>query len=101
MDRDTRHAGEGLPFGDLRSGPWVNPGKAGDVGTFRDYLLFLRAGIAKAQAKGDNSDAVLKAMLPQVKAKYGDWAFPEFAAPGIQRTDEELRGVKRLPPVTR
>ena len=41
---------------------------------------------------------MLKAMLPQVKAKYGDWAFPEFAAPGIQRTEEELRGVKRLPP---
>ena len=74
-----------------------NAGKAGDVQTFRDYLLFLRAGIAKAQAEGDNSDAVLKAVLLQVKAKYGDWAFPEFAAPGIQRTDEELRGVKRLP----
>ena len=74
-----------------------NAGTAADVRTFRDYLLFLRAGIAKAQAKGDNSDAVLKAVLPQVKAKYGDWAFPEFAAPGIQRTDEELRGLKRLP----
>ena len=28
-----------------------NAGKAGDVQTFRDYLLFLRAGIAKAQAE--------------------------------------------------
>jgi hypothetical protein len=59
--------------------------------------LFVRACVAKAQAEGDNSDAVLKAVLPRVKAKYGDWAFPEFAEPGIRRTDEELRGVKRLP----
>jgi cyclase len=72
-------------------------GKAGDVRAFRDYLLFLREAIAKAQAGGAGSDAVLKAVLPQVKAKYGDWAFPEFAEPDIQRTDEELRGVKRLP----
>jgi hypothetical protein len=41
---------------------------------------------------------VLKAVLPQVKAKYGDWAFFDFAGPDIQRTDEELRGTKRLPP---
>jgi cyclase len=74
-----------------------NAGKAGDVRTFRDYLLFLRAAIAKAQAGGANGDGVLKAVLPQVKAKYGEWAFPEFAEPDIHRTDEELRGVKRLP----
>jgi cyclase len=74
-----------------------NAGTAGDVRTFRDYLLFLRAAIAKAQAGGADSDDVLKAVLPQVKAKYGDWAFPEFAEPDIHRTDEELRGVKRLP----
>jgi len=73
-------------------------GKAGDVRAFRDYLLFLRQAIAKAQSGGAGSDAVLKAVLPQLKAKYGDWAFPEFAQPDIQRTDEELRGVKRLPP---
>jgi len=73
-------------------------GKAGDVRAFRDYLLFLRQAIAKAQSGGAGSDAVLKAVLPQLKATYGDWAFPEFAQPDIQRTDEELRGVKRLPP---
>ena len=74
-----------------------NPGKAGDVQAFRDYLSFLRGSIAKAQASGASSDAVVKAVLPQIKAKYGDWAFFAFAVPDIQRTDEELRGVKRLP----
>ena len=74
-----------------------NPGKADDVRAFRDYLSFLRDSIAKAQASGASSDAVVKAVLPQIKAKYGDWAFFAFAVPDIQRTDEELRGVKRLP----
>ena len=74
-----------------------NPGKADDVRAFRDYLSFLRDSIATAQAGGAGSDAVVKTVLPQVKAKYGDWAFFAFAVPDIQRTDEELRGVKRLP----
>lgn len=74
-----------------------NPGKADDVRAFRDYLSFLRESIAKAQASGASGDAVVKAVLPQIKAKYGDWAFLTFAVPDIQRTDEELRGVKRLP----
>jgi hypothetical protein len=67
------------------------------VRAFRDYLSFLRESIAKAQASGASGDAVVKAVLPQIKAKYGDWAFLRFAVPNIQRTDEELRGVKRLP----
>jgi cyclase len=74
-----------------------NPGKAEDVRAFRDYLSFLRESIRKAQASGANSDAVVKAVLPQIKEKYGDWGFLAFAVPDIQRTDEELRGVKRLP----
>ena len=74
-----------------------NPGKADDVRAFRDYLSFLRESIRQAQASGASSDAVVKAVLPQIKAKYGDWAFFSFAVPDIQRTDEELRGVKRLP----
>jgi glyoxylase-like metal-dependent hydrolase (beta-lactamase superfamily II) len=76
-------------------------GDAGDVTAFRDYLAFLRGAIAKEQAGGAKGDAVLKAVLPQIKAKYGDWGFPEFMEPDIQRTDEELRGVKRLPPVAK
>ena len=74
-----------------------NPGKADDVRAFRDYLWFLRESIRKAQAGGAKGDAVVKAVLPQIKDKYGDWGFLAFAVPDIQRTDEELRGVKRLP----
>lgn len=74
-----------------------NPGKADDVRALRDYLSFLRESIARAQAGGASGDAVVKAVLPRIKAKYGDWAFFSFAVPDIQRTDEELRGVKRLP----
>ena len=74
------------------------PGDAADVRAFRDYLIFLREAIARAQAGGSSSDAVLKTVLPQLRAKYSDWAFFDFATPDIQRTDEELRGTKRLPP---
>src|SRR6202789_2656312 len=65
---------------------------------FRDYLIFLREAITNAQAGGATSDAVLKTVLPQLRSKYSDWAFCDFATPDIQRTDEELRGTKRLPP---
>ena len=73
-------------------------GDAADVRAFRDYLIFLREAITNTQAGGANSEAVLKAVLPQVRARYSDWAFLDFAKPDIQRTDEELRGIKRLPP---
>lgn len=73
-------------------------GDAADVRAFRDYLIFLRQAITKAQTGGASSDAVLKAVLPQLTAKYSGWGFFDFAKPDIQRTDEELRGTKRLPP---
>jgi glyoxylase-like metal-dependent hydrolase (beta-lactamase superfamily II) len=73
-------------------------GKAADVRAFRDYLVFLRDAIVKAQSGGASGETVVKVVLPQVKSKYGDWGFLEFAVPDIQRTDEELRGTKRLPP---
>ena len=73
-------------------------GDAADVRAFRDYLIFLCEAITNAQAGGASSESVLKAVLPQVRARYSDWAFLDFAEPDIQRTDEELRGIKRLPP---
>ena len=72
-------------------------GDAADLRAFRDYLVFLRQAIAKAQAGGASSDEVVKAVLPQLSARYRDWAFFDFAKPDIQQTDEELRGSKRLP----
>ncbi len=73
------------------------PGKAADVKAFRDYLVFLRQAVAAAQADKLTGDAVVAKVLPQLKEKYGSWAFFDFAKPDIQRTDEELRGVKHLP----
>jgi cyclase len=73
------------------------PGHAEDVRAFRDYLTFVRKAVADAQSKGQQGDALLKMVLPEVKAKYASWGFPEFAEPDIQRTDEELRGVKKIP----
>jgi glyoxylase-like metal-dependent hydrolase (beta-lactamase superfamily II) len=73
-------------------------GDAADVRAFRDYLVFLREAIAKAQTTGASSEAVVKAVLPQVTAKYSNWVIQRFAEPDIQRTDEELRGTKKLPP---
>jgi hypothetical protein len=32
-----------------------------------------------------------------LKEKYGTWNFFSFAESDIQRTDEELRGVKKIP----
>ena len=75
-----------------------NPGHAADVRAFRDYLIFLRTAITNAQATGATPDAVLKTVLPQLRTHYGDWAYFDFAEPDIQRTDEELRHTKRLPP---
>jgi cyclase len=78
-----------------------HPGTAADVRAFRDYLTFLRQAISQSQSHGDSSAAVLSAVLPQLKAKYGTWAFFDFATSDIQRTDEELRGTKKIPqPVT-
>lgn len=74
------------------------PGTAVDVRAFHDYLVFLRQTIAQSQSHGDSSAAVLNTVLPQLKARYGTWAFSDFATPDIQFTDEELRGTKRIPP---
>jgi cyclase len=74
-----------------------HPGTAADVRAFRDYLAFLRQTIAQSQSHGDSSAAVLNTVLPQLKTRYGTWAFFDFATPDIQRTDEELRGTKRIP----
>jgi glyoxylase-like metal-dependent hydrolase (beta-lactamase superfamily II) len=72
-------------------------GDASDVRAFRDYLLFLRQAVSRAQADGASGANVLKVVLPQVSESYGKWAFFDFAGPGIKQTDEELRHIKKLP----
>lgn len=70
-----------------------------DVLTFRKYLADLRANVKREQAAGKSGDALVQALLPGMKARYGAWAFfNDYAAIGIQQTAEELAGTKRLPP---
>ena len=43
-------------------------------------------------------DALVNAVLPTMKQKYGDWNFFDyFAKPNILDTGKELRGEKRIP----
>ncbi|GGA19847.1 MBL fold metallo-hydrolase [Dyella nitratireducens] len=72
-------------------------GNASDVRAFRDYLVFLRQAVSRAQADGASGVDVLRVVLPQVSERYGKWAFFDFAGPDIQQTDEELRHLKKLP----
>jgi cyclase len=82
---------------------WV-PGHGGvasgsDIQIFRKYLADLRASVGREQAGGKSGDALVKALLPDLRSKYGKWGFfDELAAANIQQTGEELAGKKRLPP---
>lgn len=105
---------------DASTGPWVEtldkiladfpaaifvPGHGNGVGHaagvqyFRDYLIALRAAVAKAQAEGKSGSALVDAALPGLREKYGSWNFFNFfVAKNIEQTAEELLGRKRLPP---
>ncbi len=71
---------------------------ADDVSTFRQYLVELRAAIQQAQAAGKSGDALIEAILPDLKKKYGQWAFfDDYARDDIRQTAEELSGHKKVP----
>ncbi len=73
-------------------------GNAADVRDFRDYLIFLRQAIAKAQQEGKSGQALEEALLPQLQAKYGSWGFfSNFAKRNIEQTAAELKGTKKVP----
>jgi len=103
---------------DASTGPWIDsldamqrdygpsvwvPGHGGvanaqDVLTFRKYLADLRAGVRREQAAGKSGDALVQALLPGLKSSYGNWGFfTDYAAAGVQQTEQELLGTKRLP----
>ena len=81
---------------------WV-PGHGGpamveDIATFREYIVDVRTWVANARAEGKSGDALVKSVLPEVRAKYGKWGyFDELASAGIQETAEELAGTKKVP----
>ena len=104
---------------DASTGPWVEsldamrkdygastwiPGHGGvangqDLQTFRAYLADLRANVRREQAAGKSGDALVQALLPGLRAKFGKWGFfMDYAALDITQTAEELKGIKRLPP---
>jgi glyoxylase-like metal-dependent hydrolase (beta-lactamase superfamily II) len=93
-----------------------------DVRDFHDYMVTLRENIAKAQAAGKSDQALVDAVLPQMKEKYGDcpeqpasagqsaprpapatptatcWGFYRaFSTRNITQTAAELAGAKRVP----
>lgn len=95
---------------------------AADVRDFHDYLVTLRENIAKAQAAGKSDQALVDAVLPQIKEKYGDcpeqpaaagqpasrpapapptatcWGFYRpFSTRNITQTAAELAGTKKVP----
>ena len=103
---------------DASTGPWIEtlnrlakeyavatfvPGhgevaETADVTVFRDYLATLRSAVSKAQAEGKSGGALVDAVMPALKDKYGTWGFfPYFAKSNILQTADELAGKKRLP----
>ena len=71
-----------------------------DVLIFRKYLADLRAGVKREQAAGKSGAALLDALWPGMRSSYGKWGFfSDYAKLGIQQTEQELNGKKRLPPM--
>ena len=58
----------------------------------------LRATVRDEQAKGKSGDALVQAILPSLKSKYGKWGFfDDLAAANVSDTAQELAGTKKLP----
>ncbi len=76
----------------------------GDVGTlddvkaFRGYLVDLRQWVGDARAAGKTGDAIVDAVVPKIKEKYGDWgAFNNFSKTNVLQTADELNATKKVP----
>ena len=75
-----------------------DPGTATDVAAFRGYLSDLREWSAAAKKDGKTGAALVEAVLPQVKQKYGSWQlFDYFSKRNIADVEAELNGTKRIP----
>ncbi len=74
------------------------PGHALDVRFFRDYITGLRQNVGHAIEEGKSGQALVDAVLPLSKGRYGAWAwFEQFAVKNIEQTEQELRGTKKRP----
>jgi len=73
-------------------------GNLRDLEAFRGYLIDLRAMVSGTVKEGKTGDALVAAVMPDLKAKYGQWGiFQHFSTPNILYVAEELRGTKRVP----
>ncbi len=71
---------------------------AADVEGFRAYLADLSMLTADARRSGLTGEALVGAVLPQLKTRHGDWeSFDRVAPREIRFMDAELAGTKRLP----
>lgn len=65
---------------------------------FRGYVAALRRLVAQARARGLRRQALVAAVLPELKARYGNWGFfSHFARLNLLETDAELAGRKSIP----
>jgi glyoxylase-like metal-dependent hydrolase (beta-lactamase superfamily II) len=68
-----------------------------DVTAFRDYLVALRTTVTAARAQGKSGDAVVAAVMPELKRVARGPFIDAVARDNILQTEAELRGVKRVP----
>jgi len=75
-----------------------DPGNSSDVAAFRGYLSDLREWVSFAKKDGDTAAALVDAVLPQMKKKYGSWQlFDYFSKRNIADVESELNNTKRIP----
>jgi len=75
-----------------------DPGNASDLVAFRGYLSDLREWVSAARKEGKSGTALVDAVLPQLKQKYGSWQlFEYFAKRNIADVEAELNGAKHVP----
>jgi glyoxylase-like metal-dependent hydrolase (beta-lactamase superfamily II) len=75
-------------------------GDSTDLKAFRDYLKDLRNLVSEPARQGKTGDDLVNAVLPELKAKYGEWNFFQyFAKRNILDMAAELQGKKRTPPI--
>jgi cyclase len=73
-------------------------GNAADVQEFAGYINDLRAMMAQPVQDGLMGDALINAVMPGLKQKYGSWNFFDyFAKRNILDMAKELRGDKQIP----
>jgi cyclase len=73
-------------------------GTAAEVRAMAGYITDLREALSQPVKDRLKDDALVNAVVPQLKQKYGDWNyFDHFAKPNILDTAKELRGEKQIP----